>query len=138
MKHFSIQELCKSATASSRRIDNTPSVQVVKNLTELVRNILDPLREAWGAPIRVSSGYRSTMLNRAVGGVPSSQHVKGEAADITVGSRRDNMRLFKLVQSMGLPFDQLIFEKGDRAVGPDWVHVSYSTVRRRGQILFVK
>lgn len=136
MRHFTLDELCRSATATAKGIDNTPSPDTVDNLQALTDNILDPLREAWGGPVTVTSGYRSLTLNRAVGGAVSSQHMKGEAADITVGSRKDNMRLFNLIRSMKLPFDQLIFEKGDRTVGPDWVHVSFSKSRRRGQIIY--
>ena len=67
-------------------IDNTPPSSAVKALNDLVDNVLDPLREAWGGPIRVNSGYRCPELNRIVGGTPTSQHQRGEAADITVGS----------------------------------------------------
>lgn len=137
MRHFTIEELCKSDVAARRGIDNTPSAEVAANLQALVDNILDPLRDMWGGPVTVTSGFRCVALNRAVGGAVSSQHMKGEAADITVGSREANMRLFKLIKSMKLPFDQLIFEKGNRAVGPDWVHVSFSRSRRRGQVVYV-
>lgn len=75
-------ELTKSETAMRRKIDNTPTEAVKKNLTALVDKVLDPLREAWGQPIIVSSGYRCPKLNRAVGGVASSQHTLGQAADI--------------------------------------------------------
>ena len=82
MKYFTITELTKSLTAIRRNIDNTPSGEIKKSLTALVDNILDPLREAYGKPIIVTSGYRCDKLNRAVKGAASSQHVKGEAADI--------------------------------------------------------
>ena len=82
MKYFSIQELTKSATAVRKGIKNDPSIQVCKALTALIENVLDPLREAYGKPIIVTSGYRCEKLNKAVGGAASSQHVKGEAADI--------------------------------------------------------
>ena len=87
MKYFTIKELTRSTTAQLRGIDNTPSQQVINNLTALVENVLDPLREAWGAPIHVNSGYRCPALNKAVSGVPASQHMLGEAADITAGSK---------------------------------------------------
>lgn len=129
MKYFTISELCSSDTARRKGIDNTPSETVKENLTALVANILDPLREAWGKPLRVSSGYRCAKLNSAVGGVRSSQHLTGQAADIDTGSKTGNKRLFALVQSLKLPFDQLIDEKSF-----SWVHVSYSP-RNRRQVL---
>lgn len=134
MKYFTIPELTKSATASRRKIDNTPSAAVIANLTALVDNILDPLREAWGAPIIVTSGYRCVRLNAAVGGVKTSQHTLGQAADIRTVSDKpaDNKRLFDLIVKLGLPYDQLIDE-----YGYNWVHVSYSS-RNRRQILHIK
>ena len=77
MKYFSIDELTKSATAKRLNINNTPDINVTHNLEALVDNILDPLREAWGQPIIVTSGYRCTRLNKTVGGVSNSQHIKG-------------------------------------------------------------
>ena len=71
MKYFTIEELTRSTTARQRGIDNTPSQQVIDNLTALVNNVLDPLRQAWGKPIHVNSGYRCPALNKAVGGVPA-------------------------------------------------------------------
>lgn len=129
MKYFTISELCSSDTARRKGIDNTPSETVKENLTALVANILDPLREAWGKPLRVSSGYRCQKLNSAVGGVKNSQHLTGQAADIDTGSKTENKRLFALVQSLKLPFDQLIDEKSF-----SWVHMSYSP-RNRRQVL---
>jgi hypothetical protein len=137
MKYFTIKELCNSATAKAKGIDNTPTTEVEANLTALIENILDPLRTAYGKPIRVSSGYRCPALNSAVGGVKTSQHRNGQAADITVDSRTENMKLFKLIQSLNLPFCQLIFEKGNRKTGPDWVHVSYDASNVKRQILYL-
>ena len=110
MKHFTIKELTASATAQRLDIDNTPTAEAVANLQQLVANVLDPLRETYGRPIYVNSGYRCPALNRAVGGVPSSQHLTGEAADITAGSKRENRRLLALVKKMKLPVDQVIDE----------------------------
>ena len=137
MKYFSIDELSASATANQRNIPNVPSDLTIKNLILLVENILDPLREAYGKPIRVNSGYRSIALNKAVGGASSSQHMTGQAADISAGSRKENQKLFDLVQKLKLPFDQLIFEKGSLKEGPDWVHVSFNELRNRRQIRYI-
>ena len=124
MKHFTLNELTRSATARRLGIDNTPTRQVAANLKQLVANILDPLREAYGAPIYVNSGYRCPALNRAVGGSASSQHLTGEAADITAGSKAGNRRLYELLRN--LPVDQAINEH-DFA----WLHVSYGPRHRR-------
>ncbi len=123
MKHFTIHELTRSDTARRLHINNTPPASAVRALHELVDQVLDPLREAWGGPIRVNSGYRCPELNRLVGGTPTSQHQRGEAADITVGSRSANRRLLALIKRLDLPVDQCIDEKGCR-----WIHVSH----RRG------
>lgn len=74
--YFTISELCKSDTAKQLRIDNTPSEKIKGNLTKLIE-FLNPLREAWGSPIKVTSGYRCPKLNRAVGGSTTSAHLKG-------------------------------------------------------------
>ncbi len=129
MKYFTIKEMCSSSTAQAKGIDNTPTAETISNLTELINNVLDPLREMYGKPIRVSSGYRSEQLNRNVNGSKSSQHRLGMAADITTGDVIENRKLFQLIQ-LNLPFDQLIDEKNF-----SWVHVSYNPKGNRKQIL---
>lgn len=137
MKYFTLKELSNSTTANARKIDNTPGLIEQANLINLVNHILDPLREVYGKPIRVNSGYRSPALNAAIGGSKTSDHMTGKAADITVGSRQENQKLFDLIQKLNLPFDQLIFEKGNIKEGPDWVHVSWNPERNRKQILYL-
>ena len=129
MKYFTIKEMCSSSTSQAKGIDNTPTAETISNLTELINNVLDPLREMYGKPIRVSSGYRSEQLNRNVNGSKSSQHRLGMAADITTGDVIENRKLFQLIQ-LNLPFDQLIDEKNF-----SWVHVSYNPKGNRKQIL---
>lgn len=135
MKYFTINELCKSSTAAKKGIANVPSAEERANLEALVANVLDPLREAWGKPIVVNSGFRCERLNNAVGGAAGSQHKTGEAADIEAVTRdpADNRRLFELIRKLGLPFDQLINE-----FGYNWVHISFCRSRRRGQVLEAK
>lgn len=133
MKYFTVEELTRSTTASQRGIDNSPNSIQATNLSLLVEKVLDPLREAYGAPITVNSGFRSPELNKAVKGANNSQHTKGEAADITVGSKTGNMKLFNLIRDLRLPFDQLIDEKAF-----SWIHVSYRHGNNRGQILHLK
>lgn len=129
MKYFTIEELCKSDTAKKRKIDNTPNLEIIKNLEQLIINVLDPLREAYKNPIMINSGYRSSALNKAVGGSKTSHHMLGYAADITAGDPLKNKILFELIQKLDLPFDQLIDEKKF-----SWVHVSYMPNPRK-QIL---
>jgi hypothetical protein len=129
-----MSELTSSPTARRKGIDNTPNGVQRAALTALVTNILDPLREAYGKPIVVTSGFRCPRLNRAVGGVAKSQHMKGEAADIRTLSDRpsDNKKLFDLIIKLGLPFDQCIDE-----YGYNWIHVSYTSQGNRRQILHI-
>ena len=127
VSYFTIEELCKSETAEKLGVSNVPSVAVKMNLQELIDNILDPLRRAYGKPIHVNSGYRCTVVNTAVGGVKNSQHLTGHAADITGGNRTENRKLWELIKALGLPIDQCIDEANMR-----WVHVSYDKERNRG------
>lgn len=130
MKYFTIEEMIKSSTATAKRIDNTPNQTVIDSLTKLIEAVLDPLREWYGKPIRVNSGYRCEALNKAVGSkAKNSQHLYGEAADITAGSKAENEKLFNYIKD-NLPFDQLINESNF-----SWVHVSYREGRLRKQVL---
>ena len=135
MKYFTINEFTKSTTAIKRHIDNKPSKEVERSLTALVEKVLDPLREAYGKPIIVTSGYRCPKLNAIVGSTPSSQHVKGEAADIksVQDTPEENKKLFDLIVKLKLPFDQLINEHNF-----DWVHVSYGARHRRQKLKAVR
>lgn len=129
MKYFTLKELTKSSTAEAKKLDNTPDKTAEANLIKLVDNVLDPLREMYGKPITVTSGYRSKAVNKSVNGATSSQHALGEAADISVGSKEENKKLFNLIKD-NLPFDQLINE-----YDYSWVHVSYREGRLRKQTL---
>lgn len=126
MTYFSIDELCRSAKAEAYRLDNAPTAEVRRNLEALIDNLLDPVRRLYGKPITVNSGYRSPALNRMVGGKPNSQHLRGQAADITTGSPAENRRLFQMLLSTQLPYDQLIDESDYR-----WLHLSHTRHPRR-------
>lgn len=119
MKYFTMSELTDSATARRLGIHNIPSNDVKANLVALTENILDKAREAWGKPIIVNSGYRCPRLNKVVGGVSNSQHVTGEAADITTGTKYGNKWLFNYIKD-NCDYDQLIDERSYT-----WIHVSY-------------
>lgn len=122
MKYFTLSEFVDSMVARRYGIDNTPSAGAVANIEALVSYVLDPAREAYGAPVRINSGYRCRRLNTAVGGSARSQHLRGEAADLNTGSLQGNKRLYEILHN--LPHDQLIWERGNDK-GPAWVHVSY-------------
>ena len=136
MQYFSIKELAASTEAKKMGIDNTPASEDVANLTALVEAVLDPLRNRYGRPIYVSSGYRCKRLNKAVGGSATSQHMTGEAADIYVTNAKDKAMLFSLIYYL-LPFDQLIWERGNDEA-PAWVHVSYREGNNRRECLRTK
>lgn len=126
-KHFTLDEFTLSQTAARRGLKNDPGATELVALVDLVEHVLDPLREAVGRPVRVSSGFRSVAVNRAIGGSASSQHTLGQAADFTVPGMTTQQVVDK-IRELGLPFDQLIEEFGS------WVHVSYGP-RHRRQVL---
>ena len=130
MKYFSFQEFERSDTAYRHGIDNTLPDKLKGNVAVLVDKVLDPLREAWGKPIAVTSGYRCAALNKAVGGSATSHHCKGMAADLTTGNRVENRKLFQLIMDLKLPFTQLIDEKNFQ-----WVHVSLDPEDVKRQVL---
>lgn len=123
---FTKSELTRSDTARIRGIDNTPTPEASAALDALMWNVLDPIRRMWGKPIIVNSGYRCPKLNAAIGGSATSQHMKGEAGDITAGDPTKNKELFDMIAQSAIPFDQLIDEKNYR-----WIHVSYRPNGRR-------
>ena len=129
-----MSEMLRSDTAIKKKIWNGATREQEQNLQALMSVILEPLRQKYGKAITISSGFRNAEVNKAVGGVSDSQHTKGEAADITAGSKMENQRLARLIVSMHLPFDQLIDEENYA-----WVHISYKRVgENRGQILRYK
>lgn len=134
-KNFSIQELCRSTTAEFYGIDNTPTKEVENNLNMLINNVLQPLRDIYGKPIHVNSGYRCPKLNKKVGGVSTSHHLRGFAADI-VGfdrSKAESNQLFQILKSNGFKFTQLIWEHDKN--GSWWVHVSYVVYNLKCEVI---
>lgn len=133
-KHFTLMEAMKSQTGERLGLDNTPPNEIIPRLIFVAETILEPIRAHYGVPFSPNSWYRSPALNRAIGGAPSSQHVKGEAVDIEVPGV-PNIDLAKWVKAH-LKFDQIILEcwNGvDPASG--WVHVSAKDGPMRGQVL---
>ena len=133
---FSLEELTKSQMADRMGIDNTPPPVAVVYLQSLVDNVLQPLRDAVGQPISINSGYRNPTVNAAVGGVPSSQHTEGKAAD-TECMTMTTVEWARFIVSTGIEFDQLILEFYSRDKGPNsgWVHISYNPGQNRHQVL---
>lgn len=127
-KDFSYREFERSEVADAKHICNViTSFEVRDSILALTENVLQPLRDAWGKPLKVNSGYRCKALNAAVGGAPTSQHVKGEAADIAAG---DPVKLARLAVKLRLPFDQMILY-------PTFVHFSHRlNGEQRGQICY--
>ena len=122
--HFTIEEMYASDTAKRLGIDNKPSVQQMINLIYLCAYVLEPLRVAMKEPIKIGSGFRCQKLNKAVGGVYNSQHMKGQAADLCIdGDIEKGRKWFEYIRK-NLPFDQLIWEK-NLNTGSCWVHVSF-------------
>ena len=136
-KHLSLAEVSRSETAKRRGISNTPSGEHLENFKKLAENIFEPIREHFGVPIHISSGYRSKELNSAIGGSLSSQHCQGEAIDIDMDGSNSgvtNADIYNFIKD-NLNFDQIIWEFGNDT-NPDWVHVSYeSSGKQRKQVL---
>lgn len=128
MNHFTLSELKRSATADKLGINNSIPLSIIPNIEILINQVLDPIREYMNEPIYVNSGYRCPLLNKAVGGVPGSQHVLGQAADITTHSRASNLIMERYIEE-NLTFDQMIVYK-------DFIHISYKLTGNRHQIIY--
>ena len=117
-------------------LSNIPNWQQIDNLETLITKVLDQVREAYGKPIKVNSGFRSPEVNKAIGGAKNSEHMclnGSAAADITAGDSAINKELFDLILSSGIVFNQCIDEKNYR-----WIHISYNKNGNRHQILHLK
>ena len=128
MNHFTLSELKKSVTADKLGINNNIPLSIIPNIEILINQVLNPIAEFMDTPIFVNSGYRCPLLNKAVGGVPGSQHVVGQAADITTRSRANNLIMERYIEE-NLTFDQMIVYK-------NFIHISYKTVGNRHQIIY--
>ena len=132
MKYFTIDELSYSAKAEEKGIKNIPNEIEVWHLQNLVEKVLDPVRERFGKPIYVNSGYRNKEVNKLVSNSSTSQHMKGQAADITASKKEDNKKIFDIIVELGV-YDQLIWERGDVNF-PQWIHVSYREPMRKEKL----
>ncbi len=125
--HFTLGELTASGTARRHNIDNTPGEEHIANLTALCHNVLEPIRQRFGV-LRVTSGYRSPALNAKVGGADTSQHMRGEAADIQLSGSDVDEKMFAFVRDT-LTYDQLLYERVAKS-GRRWLHISYRRDRK--------
>jgi hypothetical protein len=136
-EHLDLSEVTRSETAKRKGVSNEPTPEHLENFKKLAENVFEPIRNHFGVPIHISSGYRSKALNAAIGGSATSQHCKGEAIDIDMdGSSKGvtNKMVFDYIKA-NIKFDQMIWEFGNDT-NPDWVHVSYDSYgKQRGQIL---
>lgn len=130
-KNFTLEEMEFSLTALNNGWNNRANPEARAALRRLAVEVLQPIRDAWGAPIRVTSGYRCQQVNASVGGTKTSQHLLGQAADIQAINMSDNGKLFSLVKKMiekgQIKVGQCIWEYGSRTC-PKWVHVSLPRV----------
>ena len=134
-KYVTYQEVTKSNQATALKLANIPNATQLNNLRLVCTNVFDKVREHFGKPIGISSGFRSVELNSKIGGSKTSQHCEGKALDIDgdIFGGINNKLLFFYIKENCI-FDQLIWEFGSENA-PDWVHVSYNEGKNRGQVL---
>lgn len=135
-ENLTLAEVIRSESAKRFQINNNPTAEHLENLKLLATHIFQPMRDHFGVPIHISSGYRGLALNKRIGGARNSQHSTGQALDIDMqGTKVSNADIFNWAKD-NLKFDQLIWEFGDDN-NPDWVHISYAKKPRK-QILKAK
>ncbi len=127
-KNFTLSEMSHSNTAKAKKITNIPDEKQIEELRKLCVRLLQPLRDIYQEPFIINSGFRSAETNKAVGGASSSQHMKGQAADIHV---KDPRKLLTTLLQSGLIFDQAILYQ-------NFLHLSYNSGNNRKQVLYAK
>lgn len=127
MLNFTISELVKSDTAEQQGLNNTPDINSLDNLLELIFYVLQPIRDKLSKPMIITSGYRSAKVNALVGGVSNSQHLYGQAADFVVNGMTP-AQVVEFIKKSGVEFDQCIDEGS-------WTHISFNKGHNRRQIL---
>lgn len=136
--HFTLEELIEAGSARRLGLEEqfNPPADIICNLNALAKNVLQPLRDAIGHPIQITSGYRSPKVNKAVGGASNSDHIYGYAADIQlwINGENKNQLLFDTVLRLKLPFRQMIDEFGTDTE-PAWVHISFNSKDNKRECL---
>lgn len=130
--HFKLSEFVKSSTASARGIDNTPDEKQIANLKRLCQEVLEPLRQHFGVPITIGSGFRCPKLNAAVGGVKNSNHLTGCAADLHLPNNEVGREWFRWLMD-NTHFDELIWETSDRK--RYWIHIALRPSGNRQRVV---
>ena len=130
--HITYNEATQSPTALRFEIDNTPNEHQLYAMRIVANTCFEPLRQWYGKPIKINSFFRNTLLNQKVGGSKTSSHCKGEAIDISAGSKAENKKLFDWCKA-NLVFDQLINE-----YDYTWIHISFSQGQNRNMVLTIK
>lgn len=136
-KYVSLAEVTRSDTAKRKGIDNNPTPEHLENLKVICEEVFDKVREHFGVPIYISSGYRSAALNKAIGGSATSDHNNGRALDLDQDGHGNGVRnkdVFNFIKD-NLEFDQLIAEGSNGSGDMNWVHVGYRKGANRKQIL---
>ena len=134
-KHISYKEAVRSDYAKKHKIENEPNEEQIKNMKLIAEKVFEPLREWVGGPIKVNSMFRSKKLNTGINGSLTSQHLKGQAIDLTTMGLKTNSEIFNYIKD-NLDFDQVIWEYGRK--NPVWIHVSYKAKNNRKQALIIK
>ena len=132
MKHFKFIEMIRSSKADTFNIDNWPKDADIMDNIIFTMESLDKIREDYGSPLYITSGYRCEELNERLKGSKTSQHMKGQAVDINLGSTEKNRKFFNWCQANinDLPIDQLLDESNY-----SWVHISFTKENQRRQVL---
>jgi zinc D-Ala-D-Ala carboxypeptidase len=128
-EHFHLSEFVRSDIARIHDLSNVPPPEVIRKLQLMCRMVLEPVRLHINAPVHISSGYRSPVVNQLAGGVSSSQHCLGEACDIWTGAM-DADQLFEVIQRQVPEWDQLYLNRRDA-----FIHIAYRLGKNRNQIL---
>ena len=138
-ENFTLEELTFSMSAYNHGFANVPNAEAKECLKRLAVEVLQPIRDYWGQPIKVTSGYRCSRLNTLVGGVKTSQHLLGQAADIQALNPKDNGKLFALIEMLiktkKIKVGQCIWEYGTKTC-PKWVHVSLPKGKMVNQFVY--
>ena len=130
-KHISFSEATHSDKAIKLGLDNTPNTEQLNNMILVATMCFEPIRLWYGKPIKINSFFRSEAVNKAVGGAKTSQHCKGEAIDLSAGSKEENKKIYEWIKE-NLQFDQVINE-----YDYTWVHISYKREGNRNQTLAI-
>ena len=125
---FSISELITSSTAARYNINNMPDINSLDNMLELIYYVLQPLREIIKKPMKITSGFRNSEVNKLVGGAKNSQHLNGQAADFVIDGMTP-AAVIEIVKKSGIEFDQVINECNK------WTHISFNKGKNRKQVL---